>query len=352
MITRKKTKTIFLKHIKIGSDHPITVQSMCNTKTSDITSTINQIIQLEKNGCDIVRLAVPDLDSAKAISTIANEVNIPIVADIHFDYNLAIEAIKNGANGLRLNPGNIGSKEKIEKILNYAKDYQVPIRIGVNSGSIAKHILKKFGVSAEGIVESALEHVRILEDHNFDKIKISVKASSVPLTIQAYKIIAQRTDYPLHLGVTEAGTEFSGTIKSAIGIGSLLAEGIGDTIRVSLTDDPVKEVLVGKAILKSLGYIKGLEIISCPTCGRTQIPLIELTNEVEKRLACFDDLDIKIAVMGCAVNGPGEAKEADFGIAGGKNEGLLFAKGEIIKKVPAAFLVDELVRLVATASRR
>ena len=339
-ISRRHTKTISIGDIKIGSEYPIIIQSMCNTKTQDTKSTLNQIHDLIQAGCEIVRLAVPDLESANALKIITKEVKIPIIADIHFDYKLAIESIKNGVQGLRLNPGNIGSSQKIKKVIEYAKDYNTPIRIGVNSGSIAKHILSKYGVSAEGIVESALENVRILEDNDFDQIKISVKASSVPLTIAAYRLIAQKTQYPLHLGVTESGTEFIGTIKSSIGIGSLLAEGIGDTIRVSLTDDPVREVLVAKEILKALGHKKGLQIISCPTCGRTNIPLIELAKQVEDRLKPYENKEITVAVMGCEVNGPGEAKEADFGIAGGKEEGLIFKKGVVVKKVPADKLVD------------
>jgi len=286
------------------------------------------------------------MESATAIKQYKHEFKIPLIADIHFDYKLAIKSIKNGIDALRLNPGNIGSKENVKKVVDIAKEYQIPIRVGVNSGSIAKHILQKHGISAQSLVESAMEHVQILEDYNYDQIKISVKASSVLLTIQAYRLLAERTNYPLHLGVTESGTEFAGSIKSSIGIGALLAEGIGDTIRVSLTDDPVKEVKVAKTILKSLGYRKGLEIISCPTCGRTNIPLIELTKEVESRLKLYEHLDISVAVMGCEVNGPGEASHADFGIAGGKGEGLIFKKGEIIQKVKSDELVEQLMQLI------
>ena len=364
MFQRRQTKTINLGSIKIGSEHPISIQSMCDTKTHDVKSTISQIHSLTEAGCDIVRLAIPDIESANALKVICKEVKIPLVADIHFDHLLAIQSIKNGVNGLRINPGNIGSKEKVKKVVEYAKEYQIPIRIGVNSGSIAKHILSKYGISDEGIVESALEHVRILEDCDFDQIKLSVKTSSVPLTIQAYRLLAQKVDYPFHIGVTESGTEFSGTIKSSIGIGTLLAEGIGDTIRVSLTDDPIKEIKVGKEILKALRYRKGIEIISCPTCGRTNIPLVKLVNEVEERLKSFENnlqthscrpnvrthsccpLDLTIAVMGCEVNGPGEAKEADFGIAGGKNEGLIFQKGKVVKRVATDQLVDSLIEIV------
>jgi len=343
---RRQTKTISLGDVKIGGDHKVTIQSMCNSKTHDVKSTLSQIHEMTSAGCEIVRLAIPDMASANALKTIVKEVRIPIVADIHFDYLLAIESIKNGTNGLRLNPGNIGTKQQIKKIINYAKEYHVPIRIGVNSGSIAKHILKKYGVSAEGIVESALEHVKILEDNDFDQIKISVKASSVPLMIQSYRLLSQKVDYPLHLGVTESGTEFSGTIKSSIGIGTLLSEGIGDTIRVSLTDNPVKEILVAKNILKAVEHRKGLNIISCPTCGRTNIPLLELVKEVENKLLKFEDIDMTVAVMGCEVNGPGEAKEADFGIIGGKHEGLIFHKGKIVKKVHSDRLVDSLIEII------
>ncbi|MCL2063785.1 MAG: flavodoxin-dependent (E)-4-hydroxy-3-methylbut-2-enyl-diphosphate synthase [Candidatus Cloacimonetes bacterium] len=343
---RRPTKSISLGNMQIGSEHTVSIQGMCNTKTKDIESTFKQIKELVEAGCEIVRLAVPEMESAKVLKILTKEVKIPIIADIHFDYLLAIESIKNGVSGLRLNPGNIGSRDKIKKVIDYAKEYKTPIRIGVNSGSIAKHILQKHGVSAEGLVESAMEHVRILEDNNFDQIKISVKASSVPLTIEAYRLIAKQTEYPLHLGVTESGTEFSGTIKSSIGIGTLLAEGIGDTIRVSLTDDPVKEIKVGKAILKALGYRKGLEIISCPTCGRTEIPMLKLTKEVEERLKPFENVNMTVAVMGCEVNGPGEAKEADFGIAGGKNEGLIFEKGAIVQKVSVDNLVDCLMEKI------
>ena len=346
MISRRPTVTLKLGNLNIGHEYPITIQSMCNTKTSDIKNTTKQIYELINEGCQIVRLAIPDMESATAIKQYKHEFKIPLIADIHFDYKLAIKSIKNGIDALRLNPGNIGSKENVKKVVDIAKEYQIPIRVGVNSGSIAKHILQKHGISAQSLVESAMEHVQILEDYNYDQIKISVKASSVLLTIQAYRLLAERTNYPLHLGVTESGTEFAGSIKSSIGIGALLAEGIGDTIRVSLTDDPVKEVKVAKTILKSLGYRKGLEIISCPTCGRTNIPLIELTKEVESRLKLYEHLDISVAVMGCEVNGPGEASHADFGIAGGKGEGLIFKKGEIIQKVKSDELVEQLMQLI------
>ena len=346
MIVRRKTNTVSLKNIKIGHEHPITIQSMCNTKTTDIKSTVAQINELISAGCDIIRVAVPDMESAESLKIISKEIHIPIIADVHFDYKLAIQAIKNGANGIRINPGNIGKHENIKKIVEVANDFQTAIRIGVNSGSIAKHIIDKFGVTPEGIAESALENVSLLENLNFNNIKISAKASSVSSTIEAYNIIAKKTNYPLHIGVTEAGTIFNGTIKSAISIGNLLYNGIGDTIRVSLTDNPIQEIKVAKAILKSLNIRKGLNIISCPTCGRTNIPLIELTNQVENRLKQFEDCDITVAVMGCEVNGPGEAKEADFGIAGGKNEGIIFAKGKIIKKVSTENLIEELFKII------
>jgi len=351
MLTRRKTTTIKLGNLYIGSDHPITIQSMCNTKTTNIPATVSQIQALQTAGCEIIRVAVPDIQAAKAIKDIKKEITIPLIADIHFDASLAIEAVKNGADGLRINPGNIGSPDKVREVVACASDYQVPIRIGVNSGSIAPHILAKHGLSADGIVESAMEHVHLLQDLNFTQIKISVKASSVPLTIAAYRLLAKQTEYPLHLGVTEAGTIFSGTVKSAIGIGTLLAEGIGDTIRVSLTDDPIQEVKVALEILKSLELQAGLNIISCPTCGRTNIPLIPLVSEVERRLQPYQHLNITVAVMGCEVNGPGEAKHADYGIAGGRGEGLLFKKGEIVKKVDSDKLVDELVGMIELGIR-
>ncbi len=346
MITRKKTKQIKLGNIYIGGDSHISIQSMCNTKTYEIDNTVKQIDELTQAGCEIVRIAIPDMASANAINEIRKQVSLPLIADIHFDYRLAIESIKAGIDGLRLNPGNIGNEDRVKQVIDFLKERNIPVRIGVNSGSIAKHILAKYGVSAQGIVESALEHVRILEKYNYNNIKISVKASSVPLTIESYRLLSKKTDYPLHLGVTESGTDFTGTIKSSIGIGTLLAEGIGDTIRVSLTADPVNEIAVAKQILKSLNLRKGLELISCPTCGRTSIPLIDLAKEVEKQLEPLSNLEITVAVMGCEVNGPGEAKEADYGIAGGKNEGLIFKKGKIIKKVSADLLVKELISII------
>ena len=348
MIERRNTKIIKVGNVFIGGDHPISIQSMTNTKTIDTKNTIEQIKELTMAGCQIIRVAVPDMESGKAIKQIKNSISIPLIADIHFDYKLALESLKSGVDGLRLNPGNIGSEQNVLKVVDAARERKIPIRIGVNSGSLSKEKLKKYGVTAEGIVESALEHVAILEKANYHEMKISVKASSVPLTLESYRLLSKKVDYPLHLGITEAGTEFTGTIKSSIGIGTLLAEGIGDTIRVSLTADPVKEILVVREILKSLGLRKGLEIISCPTCGRTEIDIISLTQKVEKQLKPFSELDLTIAVMGCVVNGPGEAREADYGIAGGDQEGLLFKKGKIIKKVSEKNLLNELMAIIKT----
>lgn len=346
IFSRKITRTIQIGSVKIGGLNPITIQSMTNTKTADVQKTVSQIHQLEKAGCEIVRLAVPDESSAKAISQIKQNINIPLIADIHFDYKLALAALDAGTDGLRLNPGNIGSRQKVKKIVDAAREKKIPIRIGVNSGSLPKHIIRKFGLTSEGIVEAALEHIKILEEENYGELKISVKTSSVPLTIDSYRLLSKNVDYPLHLGVTEAGLEFAGTIKSATGIGTLLAEGIGDTIRVSLTSDPLREIEVAKQILISLGLKKGLQIIACPTCGRTEINLQKLAEDTEKKLSDLNHLNLKIAVMGCVVNGPGEAADADFGIAGGRKEGLLFKKGKIIKKVPENLLLSELETLI------
>jgi len=348
MIERRNTKIIKVGNVFIGGDHSISIQSMTNTKTIDTKNTIEQIKELTIAGCQIIRVAVPDMESGKAIKQIKKSISIPLIADIHFDYKLALESLKSGVDGLRLNPGNIGSEQNVLKVVDAARERKIPIRIGVNSGSLSKEKLKKYGVTAEGIVESALEHVAILEKANYHEMKISVKASSVPLTLESYRLLSKKVDYPLHLGITEAGTEFTGTIKSSIGIGTLLAEGIGDTIRVSLTADPVKEILVAREILKSLGLRKGLEIISCPTCGRTETDIISLTQKVEKQLKPFSELDLTIAVMGCVVNGPGEAREADYGIAGGDQEGLLFKKGKIIKKVSEKNLLNELMAIIKT----
>jgi len=346
MIRRKPTRIIRLGNILIGGNNPITIQSMTNTDTKDLKNTLQQIELLKNNGCDIVRLAVPDQQSAESILYYKQNTDIPLIADIHFDHKLAISAIRNGIDGLRLNPGNIGSTENVRKVVEVAKDKNIPIRIGVNSGSLSKKIISKYGISARGIVESALEHVAILEKMDYREMKISVKTSSVLLTLESYRLLSSKVDYPLHLGITEAGNEFTGTIKSSIGIGILLAEGIGDTIRVSLTADPVKEVLAAKEILKSLQLRKGLNLISCPTCGRTEINLIKIAEEVELALKDYSEKNITIAVMGCIVNGPGEAREADFGIAGGKGEGLIFKKGKIIKKVPEKDLLKELITVI------
>ncbi|MBP1763662.1 MAG: 4-hydroxy-3-methylbut-2-en-yl diphosphate synthase [Firmicutes bacterium] len=342
---RKKTRSLRIGTIEVGGQSPITVQSMTNTKTDDITATVAQIKRLEAVGCDLVRVAVPDMPAALAIEKIKEQIAIPLIADIHFDYRLAIAALERGVDALRLNPGNIGDPNQIAAVIREAKRRSAPLRIGVNAGSLDKQILAKYNghATAEGLVESALHHVHLLEKMNFYDIKISLKAHDVPLTIDSYRLMSATVDYPLHLGITEAGTVNSGTIKSAVGIGALLAEGIGDTIRVSLTGDPVEEVKVGNQILKALGLKEyGPTIISCPTCGRCNIDLPALANEVEKRLATIRK-PIKVAVMGCVVNGPGEAREADIGIAGGKGEGLLFRKGEIVCKVPESELLPLLL---------
>jgi (E)-4-hydroxy-3-methylbut-2-enyl-diphosphate synthase len=341
---RRRTRELHLDKVGIGGNFPITVQSMTNTDTRDVLKTVNQIRALELEGCDIVRIAVPDIEAARAVKGIKKEIHIPLIADIHFDYKLALEAIKNGVDGLRINPGNIGSKSRVQEIVKACREKQIPIRIGVNSGSISKEVIEKFGgVNEDAMVFSALEHVRILEDLDYRNIKISLKASDIALTINSYKKIADIVDYPLHIGITEAGTVWNGTIKSAIGIGSLLLMGIGDTIRVSLTGDPLEEVRVGKQILRTLGLLNDqIDIISCPTCGRTQIDLIKLVNKVEAQIKHISK-PIKVAIMGCAVNGPGEAREADIGIAGGDGCGLVFKKGQIIKKVKEEELLDELM---------
>lgn len=344
LIKRKKTKKIRVGDVCIGGDAPVTVQSMTNTDTRDAASTIEQIKGLEEEGCDVVRVAVLDSEAADSIALIKKSIKIPLVADIHFDYRLAISAMENGADKIRLNPGNIGDRERVRRVVKVAKERGIPVRIGVNAGSLEKEIISKYGgPTPEAMVESALNHVRILEEENFFDIVISLKASSVPMTIVAYRLMSQKSDYPLHLGVTEAGTVNGGTIKSSVGIGCLLAEGIGDTIRVSLTGEPKNEVRVGNSILKSLGLKKGgIDFVSCPTCGRCRINLIDIANEVEKRLYNVDK-DIKVAIMGCEVNGPGEAKEADIGIAGGKNAAVLFKKGKIIRKIPQKEVVEQLI---------
>ncbi|NMB27449.1 MAG: flavodoxin-dependent (E)-4-hydroxy-3-methylbut-2-enyl-diphosphate synthase [Tissierellia bacterium] len=342
---RKKTKKIMVGSVPVGGNTPITVQSMTNTITKDIASTVKQIQRLEKVGCHIIRAAITDLDDAEAIEKIKENITIPFIADIQYDYKLAIAAVEKGADCLRINPGNIGSETKVREVVNICKERQVPIRIGVNSGSIKKEYLEKYkGVNENSMVYSALEHIRLLEDMNYEDIKISLKASSVPLTIKTYEKMSQMVDYPLHLGITEAGPIWRGTIKSAVGIGTLLSMGIGDTIRISLTGDPVEEVRVGREILKSLNLLEeGIEIISCPTCGRTKIQLIELVEEAEKRLKDIKK-PLKVAIMGCPVNGPGEAREADIGIAGGQGEGLIFKKGKVIKKVKEEALIDQLIK--------
>lgn len=340
---RRSTRQIHIGKVAIGGGAPISVQSMTNTKTTDTEATVAQIRALQAAGCDIVRLAVPDMEAAKNLGNILRQVTVPLVADIHFDYKLALEAIHQGIHALRLNPGNIGGEERVRAVVEAAKEAGIPIRIGVNAGSLDKKILKKYGgVTPEALVESAMEHVRILEALDFHDMKISLKAHDVPLTIAAYRLMSQTVDYPLHLGITEAGTVNTGIIKSAVGIGALLAEGIGDTFRISLTGDPVVEVRVANEILKSLGLKEyGPTLVACPTCGRTSIDLPAIAAQVEEKLRDIEE-PIEVAVMGCVVNGPGEARGADVGIAGGNGEGLIFRKGEIVRKVPEADLVNEL----------
>ena len=340
---REHTKTIKIGNQVIGGGHPVLIQSMTNTKTEDVAATVAQILTLEKAGCQIIRCAVPTMEAARALGEIKKQIHIPLVADIHFDYKLAIAAMENGADKIRINPGNIGSRERIQAVVDVAKERQIPIRVGVNSGSLENELVEKYhGVTAEGLVESALDKVKIIEDMGYDQLVISIKSSDVLMCAKAHELIAQKTDYPLHVGITEAGTLFSGNIKSAVGLGIILYQGIGDTIRVSLTGDPSEEVKSAKRILKTLGLRNGgIEVVSCPTCGRTQIDLIGLANKVEDMVQDIP-LDIKVAVMGCVVNGPGEAKEADIGIAGGKGVGLLIKKGEIIKKVPEDQLLETL----------
>ncbi len=340
---RENTKVIQIGNRKIGGGNPILIQSMTNTKTEDVEATVAQIRELTKAGCEIIRCAVPTMEAAKAIGEIKKRISIPLVADIHFDYRLAIAAMENGADKIRINPGNIGSKENIKAVVEKAKEKNIPIRVGVNSGSLEKEYLEKYGkVTAKGIVESAMDKVKMIEEFDYGNLVISIKSSNVPMCIEAHEELAKVTNYPIHIGITESGTLFSGNIKSSVGLGILLYQGIGDTMRVSLTGNPVEEIKTAKMILKSLGLRKGgIEIVSCPTCGRTQIDLIGLANAVEEMTADFD-LNIKVAVMGCVVNGPGEAKEADIGIAGGKGEGLIIKKGEIIRKVKEEELLDTL----------
>lgn len=346
---RKQKRIVNIGGVKIGGDNPVAIQSMCNTDTRDVKATVNQIHELENAGCEIIRVAVPDMVAAKAVADIKKQIHIPLVVDIHFDYRLALECMKNGADKVRINPGNIGDRDRVKQVVEMAKEREIPIRIGVNGGSLERQLLQKYGgVTADALVESAMGHVAILDELNFNNVVVSIKISDVPKMLCAYRKFNEISDIPLHIGVTESGTLKGGTVKSAVGIGALLAEGIGDTMRVSLTANPVEEIYAAYDIQKVLGMRKtGAEIVSCPTCGRTQLDLISIANEVEKRAANIDK-PIKIAVMGCAVNGPGEAREADIGIAGGKGEGLIFKKGEIIKKVPQDSLVDELMKEIET----
>jgi (E)-4-hydroxy-3-methylbut-2-enyl-diphosphate synthase len=345
-IARRQTRSLQLGNLRIGGDAPISIQSMLNVKTSDLQAVQEQIRRLVSAGCEIIRFSVMDLDDARAIPALKRIAGVPLVADIHFDHKLAIAAIEHGIDGLRINPGNIGSRKGVESLVDAARECKIPIRIGVNSGSLPKELLAKYGHGAKAMVEAALSHVQILEELGYYEIKISVKASNLPLMLTSYRELSRRCDYPLHLGVTEAGTLLSGSIKSAIGLGILLEQGIGDTLRVSLSDDPVREVYVARQILIGLGLRTGLQIVSCPTCGRTRIDLIGLAQKVEAALQEFADKELTIAVMGCAVNGPGEAREADFGIAGGNKEGLIFARGEIIKKVPEELLLSSLIEVI------
>ena len=340
---REETKVVQIGNCKIGGGNPIAIQSMTNTKTEDVEATVAQILALEAAGCDIIRCAVPTMEAAEALTEIKKRIHIPLVADIHFDYRLAIAAIEHGADKIRINPGNIGDVSRVREVVEKAKEYNVPIRVGVNSGSLEKHLVEKYGgVTAEGIVESALDKVRMIEEMGYDNLVVSIKSSDVMMCVKAHELIAEQCPYPLHVGITESGTILSGNIISSVGLGIILYEGIGDTIRVSLTGDPLEEIKSAKLILKTLGLRKGgIEVVSCPTCGRTKIDLIGLANQVENMVADIP-LDIKVAVMGCVVNGPGEAKEADIGIAGGIGEGLLIKKGEIVKKVKEEELLDTL----------
>lgn len=349
---KKTTRQIQIGNVKVGGGAPCSVQSMCNTDTRDEIATLDQVRALADAGCELVRCAVLDMDAALALGRIKAQSPLPVIADIHFDYKLALKVLEGGIDGLRLNPGNIGERWKVAEVVESAKERLVPIRIGVNAGSLEKELLAKYGhPTAEAMVESALGHVRILEEFGYDQIKISLKASDVVKTVEAYRLLSQQVDYPLHIGITEAGTIFSGTIKSAVGLGILLADGIGDTMRVSLTGDPVDEIRVGFEILKALGLRRrGINFVSCPTCGRCQIDLIGVANEVESRLKSID-VPLTVAVMGCVVNGPGEAREADVGIAGGRGEGLLFRHGEVVRKVNENEMADALVELVEEMAR-
>ena len=341
---REHTKVIKIGDRVIGGGNPILIQSMTNTKTEDVQATVAQIQALTAAGCDIIRCAVPTMEAAEALTEIKKQITIPLVADIHFDYKLALAAIKHGADKIRINPGNIGSRERVQAVVDAAKERSIPIRVGVNSGSLEKELVEKYhGVTAEGIVESALDKVHLIEDMGYDNLVISIKSSDVMMCARAHELIAAKTDYPLHVGITESGTLYSGNIKSAVGLGIILYQGIGDTIRVSLTGDPLEEIRSAKRILKTLGLRKGgIEVVSCPTCGRTQIDLIGLANQVERMVEDIPLDDIKVAVMGCVVNGPGEAKEADIGIAGGKGTGMLIKKGEIVQRMPESELLGAL----------
>ncbi len=340
---RENTKEIKIGDVVIGGNHPVAIQSMTNTKTEDVEATVSQILKLEAAGCEIIRCAVPTMEAALALKEIRSKIHIPLVADIHFDYRLAIAAIENGADKIRINPGNIGSEERLRTVVEKAKEYQVPIRVGVNSGSLEKQLVEKYGgVTAAGLAESALDKVDMIEKMGYENLVVSIKSSDVMMCVKAHELIAERCPYPLHVGITEAGTVYSGNVKSSVGLGIILYEGIGNTIRVSLTGDPAEEIKTAKLILKTLGLRRGgIEVVSCPTCGRTKIDLIRLATQVENMVADFP-LDIKVAVMGCAVNGPGEAKEADIGIAGGDGVGLLIKKGEIVKKVKEEELLETL----------
>lgn len=343
---RMRTREVKIGERRIGGDNPILIQSMCNTKTSDLEATVNQILRLEAEGCDIIRVAIPDMAAAEAVPEIKKRIHIPLVGDIHFDYRLAVRAVENGIDKIRINPGNIGAEEKVRAVVNACREHSVPIRVGVNSGSLEKDIINRYGghVTAEGLVDSALGKVKLIEDMGYDDLVISIKSSDVLMCIKAHELIKDRTDHPLHVGITEAGTVTAGNIKSAIGLGIILYQGIGDTIRVSLTGDPVEEIRSAKLILRELGLRKGgIEVVSCPTCGRTEIDLIGLAERVNELVSRkeYDGLSIKVACMGCVVNGPGEAKEADLGICGGKGEGLIIRKGEILRKVPEDRLLCE-----------
>ena len=340
---RDKTKKVWIGEVCIGGGSPVAIQSMPNTRTEDVEATVAQILELERAGCQIIRCAVPTMEAAQALAKIKEKIHIPLVADIHFDYRLAIAAIENGADKIRINPGNIGARERVQAVVDKAKEYHVPIRVGVNSGSLEKHLVEKYkGVTAEGLVESAMDKVHMIEEMGYDNLVVSIKSSDVMMCVKAHELIADRCQYPLHVGITESGTLLAGNIKSSIGLGLILNQGIGDTIRVSLTGAPVEEIKSAKLILKTLGLRKGgIEVVSCPTCGRTKIDLIGLANQVEQLVADIP-LDIKVAVMGCVVNGPGEAKEADIGIAGGIGEGLLIKKGQVVKKVKEDQLLETL----------